>query len=279
MPLLYNAWYYLALDGRRLMAELLGDADQAAEDAVLQRRLAEAFNNAFWTDRGYRSPDHEGPTDDRGNALAVVAGITGPDQQSTLLRVLRDERHASPYLEKYVLEALVRMGRPDDAFDRMLQRYKYMLSDGLTTLWEFFDPFTLEGFGDLGRGTYNHAWSGGPLTVLSQHVAGVAPTEAGWRRYEVAPTLGRLRYVEARAPTPHGVIDLRIDRDDGGGMTVQIDSPPGAEGVAALPAAPNAVVLLDGRPVASTPDPDGRVRVAVPKGRSTLTLRTETPDS
>ncbi|MEM8863988.1 MAG: glycoside hydrolase, partial [Planctomycetota bacterium] len=110
MPLLFNAWYYLALDGRQRMAELLGDVEQAEADAAAQERLATAFNRDFWTNKGYRSPSHSGPIDDRGNALAVVSGIAESTKHQVLKEVLINQRHASPYMEKYVLEALFQLG-------------------------------------------------------------------------------------------------------------------------------------------------------------------------
>ena len=71
-------------------------------------------------------------------------------------------------MEKYVLEALYMMGFEQDALNRMKagDRYWNQVNDATcTTLWEFWTKG--------GWGSYNHAWAGGPLTLLSQYGAGV----------------------------------------------------------------------------------------------------------
>ena len=67
-------------------------------------------------------------------------------------------------MEKYVLEALCMMGYYEDALERMKKRYYDMVESDLTTLWEGWGI----GSKGFGGGSYNHAWSGGPLTILSQ---------------------------------------------------------------------------------------------------------------
>ncbi|MEM8866598.1 MAG: alpha-L-rhamnosidase C-terminal domain-containing protein, partial [Planctomycetota bacterium] len=220
LPLLYNAWYYLALDGRHRMAELLRDEKQAARDNEAMQSLASAFRRKFWTDRGYRSPEHKGPTDDRGNALAVVSGIATNDQRDTLLRVLTTQRHASPYMEKYVLEGLFLLGEPNAAMDRMLDRYGPMIDSPITTLWEGWGV----GPAGYGGGSYNHAWAGGVLTLLSQYVAGIDPAEPGYSVVEVKANPGRLAWVEATVQSPRGVINVTVETD-GDDQQVTVTAP------------------------------------------------------
>jgi hypothetical protein len=230
MPLLYNGWYALALQGQREMARLTDhDADVPAIDAALDR-LAEAFNERFWTGTAYRSPGHEGPTDDRGNALAVVAGLAGPDKHPAIREVLLRERHASPYFEKYVAEALMQMGYVDDALARLKSRYAAMIESPLTTLWEGWG-IGAEGFGG---GTYNHAWSGGPLTLLSQVVAGVEPIAPGYATFRVAPRLGSLAHAAAVVPSIRGEIAVEA-RQREGSFALRVTVPDGARALVEVP--------------------------------------------
>ena len=39
-------------------------------------RIESGFNKTFWQGEFYRSPSHDGETNNRANALAVVAGLT-----------------------------------------------------------------------------------------------------------------------------------------------------------------------------------------------------------
>jgi hypothetical protein len=194
------------------MAELLGKTEDAAGFQARMDKIEGAFNTTFWQEKGgfYRSPSHKGETDDRANAMAVVAGFAKPEMYPAITQFLSTNTHASPYMEKYVLEAFFMMGEADAGFARMLRRYNPMIDCDETTLWE---NFAREGSDEPGSGTYNHAWSGGPLTMMHQYVAGIAPVEAGFKRFSVKPQLGPLEKVETSVPTPHGEIKLAVTKD------------------------------------------------------------------
>jgi len=207
---LYNAWALLAFDGQRAMAELLGLPDDVALAEDKMASIRRRFNETFWTGSSYRSPDYDGQTDDRANAMAVVAGLANPNQYEAIRRVLKQEHHASPYMEKYVLESLYLMRYPNDALERIRQRYKKMVESDLTTLWEGWG-IGHEGFGG---GTINHAWSGGPLTVLCQYGLGIAPTKPGFAAFAVMPQMGTLRHMRTVVPSVAGDIAVECLRTD-----------------------------------------------------------------
>ncbi len=59
----------------------------------------------------------------------------------------------------------------------------YLLNVGPTAEGEIPQP-SIERMEVMdGGGTYNHAWSGGPLTMMSQYVLGVAPESVAYGRY------------------------------------------------------------------------------------------------
>ena len=233
MPLLYNAWYYLALDGCAQMARLLGDQATVEKCEAEHRILFAAFHRTFWNGREYRSADYEGATDDRGQALAVVAGLASPRQYAAIAELLTQQYHASPYMEKYVLEALFLTGRTNQALDRMLERYGPMIDSPITTLWEGW------GIGPqgYGGGSYNHAWSGGPLTLLSQYVAGVRPLTPAYESLEIVPQLGRLQHCRATVVSPRGDIEVAFRQDDHR-FTGAVTVPPNATAHVELPYRP-----------------------------------------
>jgi hypothetical protein len=118
------------------------------------------------------------------------------------------------------------MGQPAAAVTRMNQRYDSMIDAPETTLWE---NFARPGVKESGNGTYNHAWSGGPLTIMQQYIAGIAPTEPGYKSFSVKPQLGPLRHVDTIVPTPHGSIDFSIARNAAGGLDGKLSVPKGTE--------------------------------------------------
>lgn len=165
------------------------------------KKIEESFDNRFWTGSAYRFPDYKGETDDRSQAMAIVSGLASKDKYPALLKILQKEYHTSSYMEKYVLEALFVMDEPAFALERMKKRYSSMLKyTQYTTLFEGLGIGT-EGFGG---GSINHAWSGGPLTLLSQKVCGVEPTSPSFRTFRVRPQMGNLTEVEASFESVNG---------------------------------------------------------------------------
>jgi alpha-L-rhamnosidase len=221
MPVLYNTWYFLACRGYALMADAIGldEEREWAEERILSIR--ENFNETFWTEEEYRSPEYTGETDDRANALAVLAGFADPEYYPVLVEVFQNNQHASPYMEKYVLEALFAMGFDELALERMKNRFLPMIESELTTLWEGW------GIGEegYGGGTYNHGWSGGGLTMLSKYVGGVTPASPGFKAVEVRPILGGLTKAKAVVSTVRGEIAVETDTEIVNTFSQYINSP------------------------------------------------------
>lgn len=218
---LTNCWYYLALKAEQSFALQMGKTEDARQAAAMMRKIEENFDTRFWTGSAYRSPDYKGETDDRSQAMAIVSGLASKSKYPALLKVLQKEYHASPYMEKYVLEALFVMNEPEFALERMKKRYSSMLKYAqYTTLFEGWG-IGAEGFGG---GSINHAWSGGPLTLLSQKVCGVEPTSPGFRTFRVAPQMGDLTEAEASFESVNGEIKVSVMRS-GKRYTIRLTVP------------------------------------------------------
>ena len=134
----------------------------------------------------------------------MLSGLADKEQYPAILKVLTSQFNSSPYMEKYVLDAMFYMGYEKEALERMRLRYKEMIDDESTTLWELFR---------LGWGTKNHAWTGGPMINLSGHVAGVWPETPGYETYHVIPRLSDLNEVRVVVPSVKGDIKVEICRD------------------------------------------------------------------
>ncbi|MBB5867817.1 hypothetical protein F4553_001196 [Allocatelliglobosispora scoriae] len=224
-----NAWYYLALDTAIKMAQLTGNTGDVAGLQAKRTSIANNFNRVLWrpAQGEYRSPGYGGDTDDRGNALAVVAGLAAPSTYPAIVNVLGAHQNASPYLEFYVLEALYLMGNPAAAEARMRSRYASQVSDPGYTLWELWSKG--------GGGTDNHAWNGGPLYVLSAYAAGVRPTQPGYAAYQVTPQVGGFSSLDVAVPTVKGTIDVELSRPSGTQASLKVVSPAGTTASIGVP--------------------------------------------
>ncbi len=231
IPLLLNTQYHLAQKGLYEMAKTSGRVTDADILKQNMETFKNAFNSAFWKENHYRSPAHQGPPDDRSQALAVLAGLADPEKYDAIYAILQKEKHASPYMEKYVAEALFQMNQPEFALRRLEDRFGTMVNHPtITTLWEGWG-IGKEGFGG---GTTNHAWSGGGLTLLSQYVAGIQPLEPGYKSFLVRPQLGFLKEVQAVVPSIAGEIKISIKKNDG--MQLELSVPQKTSAQLKLPA-------------------------------------------
>ncbi|WP_182523682.1 alpha-L-rhamnosidase C-terminal domain-containing protein [Nocardioides dongkuii] len=208
--LIDTLWYYIALQSTMKSADALGVPADDAAITWMQGRADSIRDNLdkLWVEgKGYYESTGDGRADDRANALAVYAGLAKPSQYEQIRDVLVNIKKASPYMDKYVLEALYLMGYPDDAVARMKDRYAPMVNDPEhSTLWEFF-----AGPEQDAAGTFNHAWTGGPLTMMSRYAAGIQPIEPGFAEFAVRPQLGALKTVGAKVHSVGGKIQVGID--------------------------------------------------------------------
>ena len=231
MGMLYNAWYHIGLQGLRNAAVVLKKESDLPWIDERMKSIEASFNKTYWTGTEYRSPDYKGQTDDRANALAIVAGLAKPDQYPALIEVFKKQSHSSPYMEKYVLEALCLMDQPELAQERIKTRYAKMVDHPeFTTLWEGWGIGS-EGFGG---GTINHAWSGGPLTIMSQYFAGIAPTAAGFSSYNVLPQMGTLKKITTKVVTAKGDIALKLSNTKEL-FSMNLTSPAGTQAIVGIP--------------------------------------------
>jgi len=198
-----NAWYALALEGAIEMSRMVGRFETTKALEARLSRLAAGFEQEYWSGASYRSPGRSGPPDERANALAVLAGLVPAHRSSAVRDILTDQRHASPYLERFVLEALLRLGFHDEALQRMKDRFEPMIVDDGTTLWEAWDRDS---------GSVNHGWSGGALVLLSALVVGIEPARPGWSQIRVTPRLGELERARAEVATVKGTVAVAHDR-------------------------------------------------------------------
>lgn len=202
MTAIENAWYYYALSTVEEMASILGKNDISF---ITDRKETIAKGYAtLWSENGYKSDDAKKP-DDRANALAVLSGLADKEQYDTIKNVLTTTQNASPYMEYYVLEALCKMGEYESAYDRIKGRYEDMVNADYSTLWEFWDAW---------RGTKNHAWSGGPLVIMSAHFAGITPLEAGYEKIKIDPQYTLSDSMSCTVPSVKGLITSDYQKTD-----------------------------------------------------------------
>lgn len=211
VAILDNAWYCIALESAINMGILLDDKAFVDYYASQLQLVRSSSRKAFWQGDYFRSENYKGITDDRANGLAILAGFATREMLEKTTKFLAGRMGASPYMEKYILEALLSNGYMEEGLDRMKQRYADMVNSHLTTLWE---DWTI---GGAGGGSINHGWAGGALSLLPQYVGGIYPYKAGWETIMIKPQLGGLDWIECTVPIKESVLNVKVKNDTGKG--------------------------------------------------------------
>ena len=230
MTVIENAWYYYALSSVEKMAEIIGENYDIAFFTERKASIEKGIKS-LWTENGFKSDDTENP-DDRANAVAVLSGLASKEQYSTIKNVLVTTQNASPYMEYYVLEALCKMGEYEAAYNRIKDRYADMVSADYSTLWENWDMYW---------GTKNHAWSGGPLVIMSKHFAGITPLETAYEKVKIDPQYTLSDRMTCTVPSVKGLITLDYKKS-ADNYIINLTIPEGVNAVLYVPA--NAVVNI-----------------------------------
>lgn len=200
--LLQVGFYYYALNLTSQLAEDLGITADAQFLSERMTSIEENWRDAYYTPIGFKDPDSK-YIDDRANAMLALSGLAGEEDYELISLVLSSVYEASPFCEKYVLEALCVMDRQDIAIQRMLDRYGPMAEDEVDTLWEQFDK---------NDGTFNHGWTAAPLYIISKYIVGIQPTQAGFEKYSIALT-DLLDQFTCTEYTVKGNLEISLDRN------------------------------------------------------------------
>ena len=209
----------------------------AKDDAGISEKMSRIKSgyDSLWTSKGYKSGSVIF-ADDRANALAVISGLAEKDKYDIIARVLQKTENSSPYMEYYVLEALCVMERYDSAAKRMLNRYGKMIKEDYSTLWENWIKE---------EGTSNHAWSGGPLVIMSKYFAGVRPVKAGYEEFIIKPQIDKPDKINCVVPTVKGYIKVTEEKTDSG-FSLDASIPGDSTALIYLPYSGGQTVSLNG---------------------------------
>ncbi len=179
-------------------------------------------------------------------ALLALAGILAPDQASPVI-LKNGANDFATFYGYYMLEALAKDARYQEAMDIISEYWGAMLDLGATTFWENFnyeerlnaipidqlpDPLKFNIHADGGdhcyiglRASLCHGWASGPTAWLTAHVLGIQVMDPGSKVIRIRPNLGNLNFAEGSFPTPYGIVTVKHKRQPDGKVKSEIDAP------------------------------------------------------
>lgn len=180
-------------------------------------------------------------------ALAIVFGLLdGGDEASAGDRLAELSAEAGYRISTgfagtpFITDALSQTGHLDTAYKLLLNRecpsWLYPVTMGATTVWERWDSMLPDGTINPGEMTsFNHYALGAVADWMHRVIGGIAPLSPGYAKVLIAPQPGGdLTEAETTLVTRHGRISVRWVLTKGQ-LVVDLDLPPGVEGVLRLP--------------------------------------------
>jgi hypothetical protein len=219
--------FCLSLEAVVRFAELLDDAATAARYRPLAEHVRRAVREVFWdAERGVfahrRVEGRLDPLVTRHPAMiALLYGFAGPEERRRLATTVMTNPDVpaitTPYMRFYELAAMCEIDEHAYVLQEILAYWGGMIEQGATSFWEAYDPRIglPEQYAMYGRPygkSLCHAWGASPIYLLGKYFLGVTPAEPGYARTLIQPRLGGLEWIEGAVPTPHGDVQVFMNR-------------------------------------------------------------------
>ncbi|MFD8158538.1 family 78 glycoside hydrolase catalytic domain [Streptomyces malaysiensis] len=217
-------------------AGVLGHRQDARRFAALADRVKDAFNARFLNEAGDTYGSGRQVTSVLPLAFGLVPADRVTDVGDRLARTIveHDDSHVDTGIfgTRYLVDALARVGRIDLAMTMLHQRtypgFGFQLAQGATTTWEqWLYRSSME--------THDHAMFAGVNTSLYTVLAGIRPTEPGYREIAVEPRIpASLDQVSAAQETVRGHVASSWKKT-GGTLRLTVTIPANSRAVIRVP--------------------------------------------
>jgi hypothetical protein len=236
------------------MESRYGSPERASQYRAIIRKATQALNQESWDPRYrlYADTPAKKSYSQEANILAVWLNVAAPPEQAPIVRRLLASKEGQPttldgravpplsvpsyYFRFYLARALDHAGLADEYVHQLAPWYN-MLHLGLTTWAETPEPTRSD----------CHAWSASPNYDLLTLVAGIRPSDPGFRTVRIEPHLRGLHQLDASMPHAGDIIHT-VYANESGHWRATITLPAGLTGTliwknAAHPLHPGAQTL------------------------------------
>lgn len=220
-------------------AESAGDQDLQAKFLAAAEEFKKAFRRTFVSaDETVVEKDFESQSF---YAAGIKMGVIDAVKTAGLhlsRRIREQGGLATGFMgTPYLLESLRQCGRPDLAWDLLLNEeypgWLYQVKLGATSMWERWDGWTPEkGFQDPGMNSFNHFWIGCVSGWIFEHAGGISVRRDG---LVIDPCLTkRLTHVECSHRLLQGEVKVRWEWK-GSAVELAVSLPANVEALLGLP--------------------------------------------
>jgi hypothetical protein len=212
--------YIIALMQAAELCDFMERKDTATEYRRRGQALRNAVNKHCFEDDRYLDGPASKEYSQHSQVFAVLSEtVTGTLARQLMVRVMYDSSlvQCSSALQFYVFRAVEKVGLYNKMFPALLDPWRRMLADDLTTWAEF----------EHNPRSDCHGWSACPINEIVTQVFGVKPASYGSKRLRIEPQVELLKKAEGKFITPVGEIKLKWEEN--GKLEVEISSDAEAE--------------------------------------------------
>ncbi len=233
-----TGYVYAMLNATADIAELFGEAEDAAEYKEAAKSIYNAFNEkfynaekgyyetSFWQQRGLRKKYRQ-----TSNLVPLAFGLVPEEHRETVVKnLVNDIIERDYHLDtgcagtQFILPVLFDCGYADVASKLLMQKtypsWGFWIENGADSAWECWEK-TTRSMDHYFLGTYEEA--------LYSHIAGIRDIKDGFRSFTVAPEFGcSLEFAKAEFDLPIGKLKSEWHKSKDGSITAEIVIPKGA---------------------------------------------------
>ncbi|MBO5070926.1 MAG: cellobiose phosphorylase [Roseburia sp.] len=166
--------YLYTLEKMAELAEAIGKKEDAGEyRAALQKTRECAYKNLFDPQKNtFCNVYDNNQYSVQAQVWMILGGVVEGEEAWTILtQCLSNDDYiqpVTPYMHHYVVEAMIRIGRMEEALDYIKNYWGGMVQAGADTFWEVYVPGnpTLTPYGNLLLHSWCHAWSCSPAYFI-----------------------------------------------------------------------------------------------------------------
>lgn len=272
-----NAFHYRNLVLMSKMAEVAGNAQDAEFFNQRAQKVKSSFNELLFDDERGIYVDGVG-TDHaalHANMFPLAFGLVPEEHEESVVNFIKSRgMAASPYGAQYLLESLYKGGASQHALELMTsdsdRSWVNMIRVGSTMTTE---AWGIKYKSNLG---WNHAWGASPANIIVRKLMGIEPLEPAFKKIQIKPQPGDLRYAEVKTPTIRGPVSVRFEHDRGHSFELEVEIPANSTAIVVLPmfdtTTDNIEVTLNGDEVNSVSKGDFIEVDQIPSGKHELIM-------
>ncbi|KAJ5533210.1 hypothetical protein N7494_009762 [Penicillium frequentans] len=212
--------YIVALMQAADLCDFMGRTDTASEYATRAQALRDAVNKHCFDDALYLDGPSTKEYSQHSQVFAVLSEtITGTAARELMVRTMYNSSlvQCSSALQFYVFRAVEKVGLYNKMFPALLDPWRRMLADDLTTWAEFEENPRSD----------CHGWSACPVNEVVTQLYGIKPATPGFKRLRIEPQMDLLTTGEGTFVTPIAKIKLKWTED--GNLEIELSTDTEAE--------------------------------------------------